>query len=151
MPVGSQSRRASIYLATGNIVTTKTDDNNDGGNRKSTTTSMISPSTPIRTPTMIMNNIGGGGPSSMKNPFFTSEPSSSSSLTLNGLNDDNKCLKTMESSLMTSLSTNYRPSPTIEQLLNSRPSSMMMNDNQLPILLYIRNYNEYRRHRPVNN
>ncbi|KAH9423911.1 Leucine-rich repeat flightless-interacting protein [Dermatophagoides pteronyssinus] len=55
----------------------------------------------------------------------------------------------MESSLMTSLSTNYRPSPTIEQLLNSRPSSMMMNDNQLPILLYIRNYNEYRRHRPA--
>ncbi|KAH9423910.1 hypothetical protein DERP_005495 [Dermatophagoides pteronyssinus] len=38
MPVGSQSRRASIYLATGNIVTTKMDDNNDGGNRKSATT-----------------------------------------------------------------------------------------------------------------
>lgn len=174
MPVGSQSRRASIYLATGNI--NVHDDNNNNKSLIISPSSTLNktitqPSTPIIMnggnmiatgsgisplinpfDTVMANNNNNDGrrnsiyqpkisTSSSSSSFITSEPSSSSSSS--SLMDNNKTMN-LSTTTTTSFFTNHHGYQTIEQMLNRN------DQNQLPILLYIRNYNEYRRHKPVN-
>ncbi|KAH9497805.1 Leucine-rich repeat flightless-interacting protein [Dermatophagoides farinae] len=171
MPVGSQSRRASIYLATGNI--NVHDDNNksliispsstlnktitqpstpiimNGGNMIATGSGISPLINPFDT-VMANNNNNDGRRNSIYQPkistssssssFITSEPSSSSSSS--SLMDNNKTMN-LSTTTTTSFFTNHHGYQTIEQMLNRN------DQNQLPILLYIRNYNEYRRHKPA--